>query len=75
MIHLSINFPNSEICHISLTHFDPDLSQSYCLKHYVVEGNTETATQKCFIKAAVLKNVWKIPKKTPVRRIFFRVRG
>ena len=38
-----------------------------------MEGNTETAAQKYFIKVAVLKNVWKIPKKTPVRRSFLEL--
>ena len=36
---------------------------------------TEAADQKWFIKEAVLKNVWKIHKKSPVGRFFFRSWG
>ena len=31
--------------------------------------------RNAFIKAAVLKNVWKIHKKSPVQRFFFRASG
>ena len=40
--------------------------RSYFLKHQVVQGNTGAADQKCCIKEAVLKTVWKIQKKSPV---------
>ena len=44
--------------------------KSYFWKYYVVQGNTEAADQKCFIKAAVLKNVWKIHKKSHAQRFY-----
>ena len=73
---MSIIFSNCEKLQISLLHFPTHLSQKLFLETLgVVQGNAEAADQKCFIKEAVLKTVWKIHKKLPVQRFSFRARS
>ena len=59
--------------HISLLVIS--LQSSYFPKRQVPQENTEAAGQKCFIKEAVLKTVWKIHKKSLVQRFSFRARS